>query len=105
VRLIEPVGYFDMLALEGACDFVVTDSGGVQKEAYFFRKPCMTLRDSTEWVELVETGSSAPIKERSREHSIPWRPQSSMVLSMARATRARRYVIDFSPTCKPWDKD
>jgi len=56
VRLIEPVGYFDMLALEEACEFVVTDSGGVQKEAYFFRKPCMTLRDSTEWVELVETG-------------------------------------------------
>ena len=56
VRMIEPVGYFDMLALEDACDFVVTDSGGVQKEAYFFGKPCITLRDSTEWVELVETG-------------------------------------------------
>jgi UDP-GlcNAc3NAcA epimerase len=56
VRTIEPVGYFEMLALEGACDFVVTDSGGVQKEAYFFRKPCMTLRESTEWVELVESG-------------------------------------------------
>jgi UDP-GlcNAc3NAcA epimerase len=56
VRLIEPVGYFDMLTLEDKCDFVVTDSGGVQKEAYFFGKPCMTLRDSTEWVELVDTG-------------------------------------------------
>lgn len=56
VHLIDPVGYFEMLALEGACRFVVTDSGGVQKEAYFFKKPCMTLRDSTEWVELVESG-------------------------------------------------
>jgi UDP-GlcNAc3NAcA epimerase len=56
VRIIDPVGYYEMLALEDACDFVVTDSGGVQKEAYFFGKPCMTLRDSTEWVELVKTG-------------------------------------------------
>jgi UDP-GlcNAc3NAcA epimerase len=56
VHLVDPVGYFDMLALEAACDFVVTDSGGVQKEAYFFGKPCMTMRDSTEWVELVESG-------------------------------------------------
>lgn len=56
VRMIDPVGYFDMLALEDACDFVMTDSGGVQKEAYFFGKPCITLRESTEWVELVEAG-------------------------------------------------
>lgn len=56
VYVIEPVGYFEMLALEDRCRFVVTDSGGVQKEAYFFGKPCVTLRDSTEWVELVEHG-------------------------------------------------
>jgi UDP-GlcNAc3NAcA epimerase len=56
VRLIEPVGYFQMLRLEHACSFVVTDSGGVQKEAYFFAKPCITLRDTTEWVELVTAG-------------------------------------------------
>jgi UDP-GlcNAc3NAcA epimerase len=56
VHLIDPVGYFEMLALENACEFVMTDSGGVQKEAYFFGKPCITLRDSTEWVELVMHG-------------------------------------------------
>jgi UDP-GlcNAc3NAcA epimerase len=56
VRTIDPVGYLDMIELEAACSCIVTDSGGVQKEAYFFRKPCITLRDSTEWVETVRTG-------------------------------------------------
>jgi UDP-GlcNAc3NAcA epimerase len=56
IRLIEPVGFLEMLRLEEECDFVVTDSGGVQKEAYFSRKPCITLRDETEWVETVESG-------------------------------------------------
>ena len=56
VRMIEPVGYLEMIAYESACLAVLTDSGGVQKEAFFFKKPCITMRDSTEWVELVETG-------------------------------------------------
>lgn len=54
--IIDPVGYFDMITLLSNCRGVFTDSGGVQKEAYFFHKPCITLRDETEWVELVDHG-------------------------------------------------
>lgn len=53
---IDPVGYFDMISLLQNCEMVVTDSGGVQKEAFFFGKFCITLREQTEWVELVEQG-------------------------------------------------
>lgn len=54
--IIDPVGYFDMLQLLANCNLVITDSGGLQKEAYFFNKFCVTLRDETEWIELVENG-------------------------------------------------
>ena len=56
VKMIEPVGYLEMIAYEAECSAVLTDSGGVQKEAFFFQKPCITMRDSTEWVELVDYG-------------------------------------------------
>lgn len=54
VNVIEPVGYFDMVELLKKSSLVLTDSGGLQKEAFFFESPCITLRDQTEWVELIE---------------------------------------------------
>jgi len=53
---IPPVGYFDMVELLKSCSVVLTDSGGLQKEAFFFKKSCVTLREETEWIELVDGG-------------------------------------------------
>lgn len=54
LKIIEPVGYLEMIALERNAKLITTDSGGIQKEAYFYHVPCVTFRDETEWTELVE---------------------------------------------------
>lgn len=56
VKTISPVGYFDMIELIKHSDLVMTDSGGLQKEAFFFEKNCVTMRDQTEWIELIDSG-------------------------------------------------
>ena len=58
LRMTDPVGFLQMVLLESSCSMVLTDSGGVQKEAYFYEKPCLVLRSETEWTELVESGAA-----------------------------------------------
>ncbi len=79
IRIIEPVGYLDMIRLESAAKKIVTDSGGVQKEAFFLEIPCVTLRDETEWVETVENGWNILVgtdEEKIREAILNFKPAS-----------------------------
>ena len=80
IRCINPVGYFDMISLESSAKVILTDSGGVQKEAYFFKVPCLTLREETEWVELVELGFNKLVKASKED-----------ILESAIATFSKKY--------------
>jgi len=58
IKIIPPVSFLEMILLEKNCKMIVTDSGGVQKESHFFKKPCIVLRNETEWIELVNNGTA-----------------------------------------------
>ena len=70
IKIIPPAGFLDIIALEKHAHMIITDSGGLQKESFFFRKPCVILRPQTEWVEIVENGNAILVdaeKERIEE--------------------------------------
>ena len=58
IKIIPPVSFLEMILLEKNCKMIITDSGGVQKESHFFKKPCIVLRNETEWIELVNNGTA-----------------------------------------------
>jgi UDP-GlcNAc3NAcA epimerase len=58
IKITQPIGFLDMIALEQNARLILTDSGGLQKEAFFFKKPCLVLREHTEWIELVLNGNA-----------------------------------------------
>ena len=75
IEIIEPVGYHNMMWLLSECSLVLTDSGGLQKEAFFFDKPCITLRDETEWTELISLGVNRLVSADAEEiyrKSVEW---------------------------------
>lgn len=106
VRAIDPVGYLDMLALEKNARMVLTDSGGVQKEAFFFGVPCVTLRTETEWTELVEAGWNRVVgvdRDRILSAVRDWTPGGERPLLYGQGDASERIVaiLDGRPAPSP----
>jgi UDP-N-acetylglucosamine 2-epimerase len=102
INMIEPVGYLDMLVLEENARLILTDSGGMQKEAYFFSVPCITLRPETEWVETVEAGwnvvagadTSAIVDSYQKAINSPPTNRPNMYGDGAASSEVVRYLIE-----------
>jgi UDP-GlcNAc3NAcA epimerase len=104
VRVVDPVGYLEMLVLEKNAMVVVTDSGGVQKEAFFAGRPCVTVRSTTEWTETVDAGwnvlvgtDAAAIAERMRG----FRPMTERPMFFGDGHAAERIVDALSAAAVP----
>ena len=99
VKMIEPVGYLDMLMLEQHARMILTDSGGIQKEAYFFGVPCVTLRPETEWVETVAAGWNVIVgaeREEIVKQARALRPKGTPPLIFGNGRAAHQIVSHFS---------
>ncbi len=81
VLLIDPIGYADMQQLLHFCEMVVTDSGGLQKEAYFHKKPCLVVRPQTEWVELIEHGLARLVRADAQQIAASYDQMRDQVLN------------------------
>jgi UDP-GlcNAc3NAcA epimerase len=100
LKIIDPVGYLDMLTLEQSARLILTDSGGVQKEAFFFAVPCLTLRPETEWVETVHSGWNLLVGTDTDkilaglEHSFPDAGQQPKLFGDGRSADAIRRILE-----------
>lgn len=106
VFVTDPIGYLEMTYLLSHCEFVLTDSGGLQKEAYYFNKYCITIRNETEWVELVEAGynfvvglDTEKILAATNQIRLNKQPFSTTIYgSGATATKIKSIITDFLST-------
>jgi UDP-GlcNAc3NAcA epimerase len=90
IRILNPLGYFEALACTREAAAIVTDSGGLQREAYWLGTPCVTIRDRTEWTETVELGANIVVSPRSAALALP---------------RALGQQVQISTTRRTWDRD
>jgi UDP-GlcNAc3NAcA epimerase len=104
IHIIEPVGCLQMMYLLEKCSAVMTDSGGLQKEAFFFKKPCVTLRNETEWVELVDNGfnylAGAEAETIYNAYKKNVKTKCDFKLELYGDGKAGGKIVDFLITCK-----